>query len=97
MILNDEEIEGCQRTGNLRSICRAIEAAVLEKLAAGVSAEPFGYLDGQGDAYTLDQLNTVVEAARAQSLEDCLEICNGFARNNLDLRDAIRALIGVTP
>ena len=72
---------------------RDVEAAVIARLAARESVEPVGYLDGQGDAYTLDQLRTAIAAARVQALEDAMD-CYSPDDSATDWMDKIRALIG---
>lgn len=39
-LLTDEEFNQCCKVRNLDAICRAVEAAVIKKLAAGVDVEP---------------------------------------------------------
>lgn len=82
-VLNDDEIDtitdkqwgGREIAAAHRAYARAIEAAVIRKLSAGVSVEPCIY---EGDAsplyeaptgYTLGQLTTAIAAARVQENE----------------------------
>lgn len=76
-ILTPTEISECL-TGGLTAVVRAIEQAVIRKLAEGVSVEPCIY---EGDAsplyeaptgYTLGQLNTAIAAARVQAENEAL-------------------------
>ena len=98
----------------------AIEAATIKRLAAGVSVEPVGectvptdtYVVHPGDtvklidAYSHDQLQTAIAAARAQENERCLALMDAIGCDWRDagdmakfyatnyLCDAIRALLG---
>ena len=99
MVLTDEERSeiGWAHSASDR-LFGEIEAAVIRKLAAGVSVEPCIY---EGDAsplyeaptgYTLGQLTTAIAAARVQENERCARTleaigCQGYA-------DALRALLG---
>lgn len=80
MILTVEEIDNIAEVTGERegahTFAVALETKLLEKLCAGVEMpEPVGYLDGQGDSYTADQLRTVAAAARVKALEDAAVVC----------------------
>lgn len=93
-VLSDEEIDaitdaqwGKQGVGAMYAACRAfaraIEAAVIAKLTAGVSVEPSYHMTFQADGvrvdtpyYTPDQLQTAIAAARLQALEEAAKICD---------------------
>ena len=73
-ILTDEEIHALQHLGGGISP-RAIEAAVIKRLAAGVSVEPsfFNVMDGKTayiPYYTPKQFTTAIAAARVAALKE---------------------------
>jgi len=77
MILTIEERKELQ-AGHYNSPAQffdAVEAAVIANLCTVDMPEPVGYLDGQGDSYTADQLRTAVAAARVKALEDAAVVC----------------------
>lgn len=103
-ILTPTEISGCL-TGGPTAVARAIEAAVILKLA-GVSVEP-SYkakpysslptvvVSAQVDYYSRDQLNTAIAAARVRENE---RIADWYYNNKhrlsvFEVPDAIRALL----
>ena len=97
MVLTDEERSeiGWAHSASDR-LFGEIEAAVIRKLAAGVSVELTKLCtDNRGTThygYTDDQLNTAIAAARVQENERCARTleaigCQGYA-------DALRALLG---
>lgn len=108
-VLTDEEIrkwwssenglEDCVmcKIDDFEKVVRAIEAAVIKRLAAGVSVEPsfFNVMDGKTayiPYYTPKQFTTAIAAARVQENERCARTleaigCQGYA-------DALRALLG---
>ena len=84
-ILTPTEISECL-TGGLTAVVRAIEAAMVKRLAEGVSVEPTLYRDATGNVwdgvdlrhdedctqlFTADQLTTAIAAARVQENERC--------------------------
>ena len=78
-ILTPTEISGCL-TGGPTAVARAIEAAVIKRLAAGVSVEPsfFNVMDGKTayiPYYTPKQFTTAIAAARVQENERCAKVC----------------------
>lgn len=76
-ILTPTEISGCL-TGGPTAVARAIEAAVIKRLAAGVSVEP-DYSNPQAgcyfDGYTKQSLDAAIAAARVQENERCAKVC----------------------
>ena len=107
MILTDEERDACQRAGNLNAICNAVEAAVIAKLATGVSVEPVAWfeLNGDMDAWFLSYgfnpkaktrplyTATAIAAARVQAIKDCEDaIETANARRVLYVPDCIDAI-----
>lgn len=96
-VLTDDECRDIYNTAmeapvrSAVSVTRAIEQAVIRKLAEGVSVEPCIY---EGDAsplyeaptgYTLGQLTTAIAAARVQENERCLAMMDAIG---CDWRDA---------
>ena len=91
-ILNVEERKELQ-AGHYNSPAQffdAIEAAVIKRLAAGVSVEPsfFNVMDGKTayiPYYTPKQFTTAIAAARVQENERCLALMDAIG---CDWRDA---------
>ena len=113
-VLTDEEIrkwwssenglEDCVmcKIDDFEKVVRAIEAAVIKRLAAGVSVEPsfFNVMDGKTayiPYYTPKQFTTAIAAARVQENEriaqhfDAKPGCEMFGGG---IADEIRALLG---
>lgn len=105
-VLTDEEIDAVAEAHpyNISLYTRAIEAAVIRKLAAGVSVEPDGWRtqeyigapSQQEPYYNADQLSTALAAARVQMNEECAEL----VAHRMDINepwmtpDDVRALLG---
>jgi len=83
------------------------EQALLQKLAAGVSVEPFDtWHETDDDAgawarasrpvYEFKQLQTAIAAARVQAVTDCIRKLNGniYNLNKAECVEEIRALLG---
>ena len=100
MILTHEEAKALRDDymSDPFELIREVESAVIAKLAAGVNVEPVGYLDGQGDAYTIDQLTTAIAAAQVQMNERCAKLVESLMDEQEPWMngDDIRSLIGAT-
>lgn len=102
MILNEIEravICGTREYRTNADFIDAIEAAVIEKLCAGVSMPEAVDLANPNDekscyGYTSDQLRAYGAACRLKALEDCLNEIEGWANDQFELKTAIRSLKG---
>lgn len=81
------------------AFARAVEKAVIAKLAAEVGVEPLYYTTITADArtihnpyYTIEQLQTAIAAARVQALEEAARISEKHFHSTTAKQ--IRALIG---
>ena len=97
-ILTPTEISECL-TGGPTAVARAIEAAVIRKLAAGVSVELTKLCtDNRGTThygYTEDQLAAAIAAARVQENERCAHFAiHKSWSDSTDLAKQFRALLG---
>ena len=101
-VLTDEEIrkwwssenglEDCVmcKIDDFEKVVRAIEAAVIKRLAAGVSVEPsfFNVMDGKTayiPYYTPKQFTTAIAAARVQENERCAKLIEDEEEDGLPL------------
>lgn len=110
-MLTDDEIQAIHDTYHRpvgrQAFARAIEAAVLSKLASGVSVEPdyqrlvykatggdrTQYPEDYRDYYTLETLNTAIAAARVQERERIAKEFDGlYTFGGDEIGKAIRAL-----
>ena len=104
-MLTIEEIEALwidPGKGRSTWFARAIESAVLSKLAAGVSVEtPYIYTEWispgervSRDMFNSDQIQTAIAAARVQAINECADILAEYDCLNSGMGRDIRALIG---
>ena len=111
MILTDDEINALLNSENLMGkgwptvFARAVESAVIAKLAAGVSVQP-SYYQWRDESdkvqhteiYKPDQLNTAIAAAQVQMNERCAKLVESLMDEQEPWMngDDIRSLIGAT-
>ena len=104
-MLTIEEIEALwidPGKGRSTWFARAIESAVLSKLAAGVSVEPVGTARVHKthdprpayDTFYHHQMETAIAAARVQAIGDVADILAEYDCLNSGMGREIRALIG---
>ena len=78
-MLTDKEIEKAYNsTQGIDAFARAVEKAVLSKLAAGVSVEPVHHIMSDGAAigyYSHDQLQTAIAAAHLAGRKSVHDSC----------------------